>query len=648
MFEIKNVSKGYGGEFALRGVTMSIGRGLNFIVGASGSGKTTLLKIISGMESDFQGDVSYNGQSIKTLNEKEKSYLYNNVFGFVWQDFNLLDELTVTENITLPLYLKDVPNKNSVKKVLQELKISELANQKVGTLSGGQKQRVAIARELIKDPQVIIADEPTSALDEASSRTITDILREISKSRMVIIVTHDTSLIDTKSKVYELDKGELIAYPQGVKDNSAVKGKTLPHKLSMGNAFVLAVTGTKSKFARLTITMLSLLVAATLLLVTLSGSISKSGDEAFNKLYNTYGQSILDIDIVKSFMSAAGTDGGTKDEPNANVDQNIKGLYDKYLKDERVTHIAFSQAFNDINITVDGKDYAVKSSGSVPTVNEFTAGNMPMGSGNEVVVPNSFVKSLGLSDKEAIGKKISFKGAMYNWESGEPVLMPVSTEATIVGVIDTLAKYDVGDGTVGEYSVDDSFFFSKTALMAMRGQAKVDPDGASFTIRTKSPADLIAIKDELNALGIVPLGRFELVEDLVRLSTQTSEQSGVAVTVIGILSIVVIIAVSLITALMRKREFAIFKVSGYGKGHLALTTSCEFTLTALFSSVLFLALSPLINMATTSFWGVNILNGTLLGAGVLLVIAMGIISCIITACVSSATKASASLKTGDR
>lgn len=647
MFEIKNVSKGYGGEFALRGVTMSIGRGLNFIVGASGSGKTTLLKIISGMESNFEGEVLYNGQSIKILNEKEKSYFYNNIFGFVWQDFNLLDDLTVIENITLPLYLKDVQNKNSVKKVLQELKISELAHQKVGTLSGGQKQRVAIARELIKNPQVIIADEPTSALDEASANTIIEILREISKSRMVIVVTHDTSLIDTKSKVYELDKGELISHPQNVKDSTITQSKSLPHKLSLGNAFKLAMTGTKSKIVRLTTTTLSLLVAATLLLVTLSGSITKSGDDAFNKLYDTYGKSILDINVVKSFMSAAGT-GGDTDEPNANVDQNIDGLYDKYLNDERISHIAFSQALDDIVVTVDGKDYQIESSGNAPTVSELTAGNMPMGSENEVVVPNSFVKKIGLSDKDAIGKSIKVKAGIYNWESGEAVLVPVSTEAKIVGVIDTIVKYDSADGTVQEFSVDDSFFFSRTALMAMREQAKVNKDGASFTIRTNSPADLIAIKDELNALGIVPLGRFELVEDLVRLSNQTTEQSGVAVAVIGILSIVVIVAVSLITALMRKREYAIFKVSGYGKGHLSITTSCEFALTAGFSCVLFLLLSPLINLATSSFWGVNILNGTMLGTGVLLVIAMGIISCVITACVSSTTKAVASLKTGDR
>ena len=109
MFEIKNVSKQYNGEFALKNISLTIGKGMNFIVGASGSGKTTLLKIISGMEHDFDGEVFYYGKSVKTLSDTEKGYFYNHIFGFVWQDFHLLEERTVLENIMLPCYLNNVP-----------------------------------------------------------------------------------------------------------------------------------------------------------------------------------------------------------------------------------------------------------------------------------------------------------------------------------------------------------------------------------------------------------------------------------------------------------------------------------------------------------------------------------------------------------
>lgn len=647
MFEIKNVTKQYGGEFALREVSLSIGKGLNFIIGASGSGKTTLLKIISGMEPSFDGEVYYCGQSIKTLTEKEKSYFYNNIFGFIWQDFNLLEDLTVLENVMLPKHLKEKQDKKDVLRVLRELKISELANIKVSKLSGGQKQRVAIARELIKNPQVIIADEPTSALDEKASKTTLEILREISKTRTVIIVTHDTSLIDAKSKVYELDKGELFSYP----DETLVKTKGLEkkeaHSLSFKNACALARINLKSKWGRFATTAISLLIAATLLLVTVSGAITDSGQEAFEDLYTTYGGGILDVSVVGSFTSAGGSNGSENDEPNANVTQDIGGLYDKFVTDSRVEHIVFTQAFNDIKVTIDGKDYEVQSSSSVPVVNKLTAGVMPMGNGNEVVVPNSFVKKLGITEEQAIGKELDFHAAIFNWDSGEPVLMPVTTTAKIVGVVDTTVKYEY-EGQVMELSVDDSFFFSKVTLDEMRAQAKIEKSEINFVVRANTPEDMIAIKDELNAEGIVPLGRFELVEDMVRLNEQTTEQSSSAIAVIGFLSVLVVIATATITAIMRKREYAIYKVSGYSKGHLINMISTEFIITTMISIMLFLVCSPLFNLATTSFWDVTILTAKLLATGVALVFLMGVVSCVIMGIIGANTKAMNSLKTGER
>lgn len=647
LFEIKNISKSYGGEFALRNVSMEIGKGLNFIIGASGSGKTTLLKIISGMEQDFDGEVYYCGKSVNALSEQEKSYYYNHIFGFIWQDFNLIEDLTVAENVALPQYVKDAVDKKVILKILRELKISEIADQKVKSLSGGQKQRVAIARELVKNPQVIIADEPTSALDEKASRNTMDILRDIAKTRTVIVVTHDTSLIDSKAKVYELDKGEMVTYAEPFPTNTNALRKNDTHHLSFRNAFTLAKTNIKSRLGRFVTTSLSLLVAATLLLVTVSGAIIDSGQEAFDKLFTTYGKGILDINIVGSFTSAGGTNGAEKDEPNADVTQDIGGLYEKYLSDERVEYILSAQAFNNIEITVDGEKYEIENSNSSPAVNELTAGTMPMGSGNEVVVPNSFVKRLGLTDDQVIGKPITFHGSIYNWDSGEPILMPVSTEVTIIGVADTTVKYDY-EGKLMEYTIDDSFFFSKSALDKMRAQAEITKADANFTIRAKSPSDMISIKEELNAEGIIPLGRFELVEDMVRLNEQTTQQSSSAIIIIGFLSAIVAVSTALISALMRKREYAIYKVSGFAKSHLAVLMSAEFMIVTGLSGALFLLCSPLINLGTTTFWGVNILNLKLLTTGVLLVLAMGVLSFGITVTISASTKAVDSLKTGDR
>ena len=182
----------------------------------------------------------------------------------------------------------------------------------------------------------------------------------------------------------------------------------------------------------------------------------------------------------------------------------------------------------------------------------------------------------------------------------------------------------------------------------MRAQAEVKNGEVNFSIRAKTPADMIAIKDELNAGGIVPLGRFELVEDMVRLNQQTNQQSGAAIIVIGIMSVVIILAVAFITAFIRKREYAIYKVSGYSGRHLALLSFTEVLFQAAASAVLFLCISPAANLATTAFWNVNILNGKLLGVGVLLIFAMGIFSGIVTTLVSFSAKITNSLMTGDR
>lgn len=647
MFEIKNVSKQYNGEFALDNISFAMGKGLNFIVGASGSGKTTLLKIISGMDQDFDGEVYYCGKNIKELTSSEKSYFYNNTFGFVWQDFNLLEDLSVLDNVLLPQYLKNKQNHKNAEKVLKELKIFDLAQRKVNSLSGGQKQRVAIARELMKNPKVIIADEPTSALDEKNSETTMDILKSISKNRTVIVVTHDVNLIDSDSNIIDLDDGEFVALPQKnvTKTEKLTYGES--HRLSIKNAFSMTKSNVKSKFGRFLVSALSLMIASILLLTTISGTIESSSQGDFDELIDTYGDGLKDISIVGSFTSAGGAGDNQEEKPNADVTQDIDGLYDQYVGDERVDFTAFLQAFDNIKITVSDKEYQIQSTGSTPSINKLVAGKMPTGKDNEVVVPESFVKTLGISNEQAIGKEINFNSSIYNWDTGEPVLKVASITATIVGVADTTVYYEY-EGEMTELTVDDSFFFSKVALDDLRRQAGIENNAMNFLIRAKTPTDMITIKDELNEQGIVPLGRFELVEDIVRLNEQTTEQSGSASVFIGILSVVMVIAISLITGFMRKREFAIYKVSGFNNAHLNMLNLAEKITETLTAILLMLVMSPFINFATKNLFSSSILNSKMLFSGVLLIALVGAVAYFTTAIAIKKTNTTTALKTGDR
>ncbi|SFQ05079.1 ABC-type lipoprotein export system, ATPase component [Psychrobacillus psychrotolerans] len=647
MFEIQKVSKQYNGEFALNNISLTMGKGMNFIVGASGSGKTTLLKIISGMDQDFDGEVTYCGKNIKELTTSEKSYFYNNIFGFVWQDFNLLEDLSVLENVLLPQYLKNKQNQKNANNILKELKIFDLAQRKVNSLSGGQKQRVAIARELMKNPKVIIADEPTSALDEKNSETTMDILKSISKNRTVIVVTHDVNLIDSDSNIIDLDEGKFVASPQ--KNVTKIEKLTYgeSHRLTIKNAFSMTKSNVKSKFGRFLVSVLSLMIAGVLLLTTVSGTIASSGQGDIEKLLSTYGDALKDISIVSSFTSAVGTDDNQEEKPNADVSQDIGGLYDQYVGDERVDFTAFLQAFDNIKVTVDGKEYPIEGTGTVPSINKLIAGKMPTGKDNEVVVPDSFVKSMGISNEQAIGKEIDFSSAIYNWDTGDPVIKNASITAKIVGVADNTTYMEL-EGNVEEFTIGDSFFFSKTGLDDLRGQAGIENEAMDFLIRAKTPTDMIAIKDELNEKGIAPLGQFELVEDIVRLNDQTTEQSGSASMFIGILAVVMVMAISLITGFMRKREFAIYKVSGFNNVHFSLLNLTEKITEIMTAILLMLVTSPLINIATKGLFSASILNSKMLISGVQFIALVGVAAYLTTAIAFIMTKTSTALKTGDR
>ncbi|MEG1566421.1 MAG: ATP-binding cassette domain-containing protein [Anaerovoracaceae bacterium] len=647
MFELKNVSKKYNGEFALKDMSLNIDKGMNFIVGPSGSGKTTLLKIISGMDQNFQGEVKYCDKEIKKLTNNERSYFYNNVFGFVWQDFNLLENSTVLENVLLPSNLKSNSSPQKVKGILKELKILDIGDQKVKYISGGQKQRAAIARELMKNPQVIIADEPTSALDQRASKTIMDILRVLSKTRTVIVVTHDTSFISEKDNVFELDKGELILKPQEKSSKSSQMKMENSHKLSVGNAFHISKTNIKNKFGRFIVSSLALMLASVLLLTIVSGAVLGSSQGEFDKLVETYGDSLTDIGLYSGFTDAAGTDGNEGGKPGGEVNQDITGLYDLYSKDSRVDFITYVQPFDEIKVVVDGKEYQITSSGSTPTINKIVAGEMPMGDTNEVVVPESFVKLLGISVDEAIGKEIKFNGSVFDWTSGQPIAKQTNVNVRIVGIMDTTVKYDYA-GQVTEYTVDDSFFFSKKALSEMTKKVGKDINKMNFLLRAKTPENMIAIKDEMNEKGIVPIGRFELVEDMVRLNSQTTEQSGIATIIIGVISIVMVIAIFLITGLMRRREYAIYKVSGFNNKSLSLVTVTETLLQVVGGILLLLITSPLLSMATKSLFSIDILNVRMLFIGAVIVLLLSAIAYATTAMTYLKTKIDVVLKAGDR
>lgn len=272
MIELKNVCKSYktkSGEVkVLNNINISLpSKGLIFILGKSGSGKTTLLNLIGGLDKVTSGNILINNNDITNFDNNLLDNYRNSLVGFVFQDFNLLDNLSVYKNIEFPLSLQSKKDNNDlIKKVLIGVGLPNMEDRNVNELSGGEKQRVSIARAMIKNPDIILADEPTGNLDSENSKNIFNILKQISYAKLVIIVTHDReAAYQYGNEIIEISDGSII---NDVKNTELVnENKSLvikKSKLSLFKSINFAFTNLKKKKIRLFIS--TLLVTISLFL----------------------------------------------------------------------------------------------------------------------------------------------------------------------------------------------------------------------------------------------------------------------------------------------------------------------------------------------------------------------------------------------
>jgi putative ABC transport system ATP-binding protein len=200
---------------ALRNIELQVDQGeFVAVMGPSGSGKSTLLNILGLIDRPTSGRHFFVGQEVSELAEAERARLRRNHLGFIFQSFNLIDELTIAENIELGLLYRDESNKNRRAKVLEAMDrvgVGHRANHYPHQLSGGQQQRAAIARAIVGKPSVLLADEPTGNLDTANGAQVMDILKSLnSEGATIVMVTHSPSHADQAKRVVNMLDGRIV------------------------------------------------------------------------------------------------------------------------------------------------------------------------------------------------------------------------------------------------------------------------------------------------------------------------------------------------------------------------------------------------------------------------------------------------------
>ncbi|HPW90265.1 MAG TPA: ABC transporter ATP-binding protein [Paludibacteraceae bacterium] len=225
MIHLENIHKTYyaGSPLhVLKGIDLDVADGdFVSIMGASGSGKSTLLNIVGILDDYDEGKYYLNGRLIKDLTETQSAKIRNEMIGFVFQSFNLLNFKTALENVALPLYYRGISRKkrNAIAlEYLDRLGLKDWADHLPNEMSGGQKQRVAIARSIISKPRLILADEPTGALDSTTSQEVMDILRQVNREEGItmLIVTHAREVAEQTNKIVNFKDG-LISSIEDIK-----------------------------------------------------------------------------------------------------------------------------------------------------------------------------------------------------------------------------------------------------------------------------------------------------------------------------------------------------------------------------------------------------------------------------------------------
>ncbi|MDE6758238.1 MAG: ATP-binding cassette domain-containing protein [Clostridia bacterium] len=405
MLELKDLSKTYKPKKgvpvqALKGINLSFDEtGLVFVLGKSGSGKSTLLNLIGGLDSADEGEIIIKGKSSKDFNTADYDAYRNTYIGFVFQEYNILNEFTVGENIMLALELQNKKaDRQKLDEILKEVDLEGYADRKPNELSGGQKQRVAIARALIKQPQILMADEPTGALDSNTGKAILETLKRLSQNKLVIIVSHDREFAEEYGdRIIELADGEVISDTAGnVVNNSqkiVEKEPFIRSRLPYRRALKMGASGVKNKPLRLIITIILCMVSFTMFGVVDTVNSYNAKKVAVNSYIEA-----SDYD-VSAFTAYAKNNNGWHQDTNGASEQDVERLKEKTGID--YVGATYLNDINGCNLELVSKDKLIGNNSSI-YYNQTIYGFFPASIDFFDTMGYEFVGELPMADNEIV------------------------------------------------------------------------------------------------------------------------------------------------------------------------------------------------------------------------------------------------------
>lgn len=613
LLELKNISKYYklkGSEKfqVLNTINLSFNTGeLVAIIGESGSGKSTLMNLIGGLDSNFSGELFVNGRDVKKLKKRELDKYRKNEVGFIFQSFNLINHLSVLDNVTIAMTLSNVRKKERIKRakeILENLGLEKHISKKPNQLSGGQKQRVAIARALINDPEIIIADEPTGSLDSKTTMQVLQIMKDIAqRGKLVIMVTHSEKVAASSTRIVKIADGSIIDDKEVLKTegkNVAEKQETLNknkrrQNLSIVSSIKLALNNMKEKFARNILVSIgsSIGIMSIILMLSLGNGVKAY----FNKTMNSYvNPLVIEVNMPSSDEDNVNLDFTTVQKPDINST--------KPFEEEDITKLSQIQ-----NVSSVEKGYTIISFGvnslvynnktnnivKISTISSnITSSNVEKGSlpkDGEILINKALSDEIG---SDIIGQKVNMH-ILINQKI-------VNKDFTISGVYTSTG----GDLTASMKAV--FLNYSDLEKLYSDNNNKLKPN--VVYVNTTNSNYTAGIKDKIKGLGYVESSQEELTSMFNQMiDVLTYVLSGIA-GISLVVSAIMIIVVMYISVVERTKEIGIIKAIGARGKDIRRIFISEAFLIGFFSGAIGIAgayvLGRFINVMSNKLFALNI------------------------------------------